>query len=116
MLGLDKLANLGELMRGAKEMQTKLADVQQRLAGRTADGEAGGGMVRVTANGNHEIVRVEIDPTIHTDDDREMLQELVVAATNQALGRTRELAQAELAAAFGGMIPPGMMGMMNPGG
>ena len=116
MLGLDKLGNLGELMRGAKELQSKLADVQDRLAEKTADGEAGGGMVRVTANGRHEIVTIQIDPAIHTDEDREMLQELIVAAANQALGRTRELAQAELASAFGGMVPPGMMGMMNPGG
>ncbi len=118
MLGLDKLGNLGELMRGAKELQGKLEEARQVLAGKTVTGESGGGMVRVTATGANEIVRIEIDPAISTDGDRDMLQDLIVAATNQALARSRELAQEEFGGLFGGMIPPGLAdigNIINPG-
>ena len=117
MLGLDKLGNLGDLMRGAKELQEKMAEAQDSLAGMTVVGESGGGMVRVTVHGANEILAMDIDPDISTDGDREMLQDLMVAATNTALAKARELAQTELGGMLGGVLPPGLMGSIpNVGG
>jgi len=110
--------NMGELMRGAQGMQKKLAELQERLRGMTVTGESGGGAVRVTANGQGEVVRVEFDPAM-VDKDRELLQGLMVAAVNQALARAREQSQKELSNLLGGFVPPGLAGLsdiIKPGG
>ncbi|MCS7210278.1 MAG: YbaB/EbfC family nucleoid-associated protein, partial [Chloroherpetonaceae bacterium] len=67
-------------------------------------GEAGGGMVKVTANGKHEILKVEIEKELLTPDEQEMLQDLIVAATNKALQESTRVAQEEMIKATGGMI------------
>jgi DNA-binding YbaB/EbfC family protein len=116
MLGLGKLGDLNSLMKSAQEMQQKLAEVQERLADMTVVGDSGGGMVRVVANGKQEILSIDIDESLF-DDDREMTQDLVVAAVNVALTRAREMAQREMSTVVGN-LPPGLgdLGnMMNPG-
>ena len=83
------------LLQQATAMQQRVQEAQARAGQKTAWGEAGGGLVRVQANGKLEIVRVEIDPAI-AKDDVEMLQDLVVAASNAALTNARDLMSAEL--------------------
>lgn len=116
MMGFGKLGDLSNLMKSAQEMQQKLAEIQERLADMTVVGDSGGGMVRVVASGKQEIISIEIDESLFTE-DREMTQDLVVAATNIALTKARELAQREMSAIVGN-LPPGLgdLGtMMNPG-
>ncbi|MCB9728103.1 MAG: YbaB/EbfC family nucleoid-associated protein [Deltaproteobacteria bacterium] len=83
------------LIQQAGAMQQRVQEAQARAAAKTVWGEAGGGLVRVEANGRMEIVRVDIDPAIARD-DTEMMQDLVVAATNAALANARDLMTAEL--------------------
>jgi nucleoid-associated protein EbfC len=101
------LGDMGNLFRGAQELQKKFAELQERLGSVTATGEAGGGMVRAIANARGEIVRVTVDPSLGAD-DREMMEDLIVAATNQALARAKEAGQKEMAGVLGGIIPPGL--------
>ena len=84
------------LMAQATRMQQQVQEAQKRAAERVVTGEAAGGLVTVTANGKMEITRVTIDPQVAGSEDLEMLQDLVVAATNAALGRARDLVKDEL--------------------
>jgi DNA-binding YbaB/EbfC family protein len=100
--------NLGQLMRQAQQLQENMQKAQQQLAGLEVTGESGGGMVKVIMNGRHEVRRVEIDPTVASS-DREMLEDLVAAAVNDATRRVGEAVQQHMAGAMGGMqLPPGM--------
>ncbi len=94
-------------MQQAQQMREKLEYMQKGLATQTVEGTAGAGMVKVTASGDMKVTKVEIDPQV-AGEDREMLQDLIVAATNNALEKARALAQETM----GSMIPPGML----PGG
>jgi DNA-binding YbaB/EbfC family protein len=103
------LGDMAKLMQQAKQMQEKMVEAQERVAGIEADGEAGAGMVRATVNGKGELRRLAIDPQLMTPDDRETLEDLVVAAVNAAHARAQEAAQAEMAKITEGMpLPPGM--------
>ena len=84
------------LMQQATQMQQQVQQAQQRAAERLVTGEAAGGLVTVTANGKMEITRVTIDPKVASAEDLDMLQDLVVAATNAALTRARDLVKDEL--------------------
>jgi nucleoid-associated protein EbfC len=100
--------NLGQLMRQAQQMQANMQKAQEQLGALEATGEAGGGMVKVVMNGRHEVRRVEIDPAVATS-DREMLEDLVAAACNDATRRIGEAIQQHMAGAMGGLqLPPGM--------
>jgi DNA-binding YbaB/EbfC family protein len=100
--------NLGQLMRQAQQLQENMQKAQQQLAALEVTGESGGGMVKVVMNGRHEVRRVEIDPTVAAS-DREMLEDLVAAAVNDATRRVGEAVQQHMAGAMGGMqLPPGM--------
>lgn len=118
MLGLGKLGDLGNLMKGAQEMQKKIAEVQEKLADLTTVGESGGGLVRVVSNGRQEIIEVKIDPSLLGEDDNEILEDLVVAATNHALSKARDLAQQEMQGVLGGLPPElrDMAGLSGPSG
>lgn len=96
-----------ELMRQAKRMQKQMEKAREEAGSLTAEGTAGGGMVTVVANGRSEIVSVTIEKDVVDPEEIEMLQDLVVAATNQALSRANELMQAELGKLTGGMPIPG---------
>ncbi len=101
--------NINELMRQAKKMQEKYAKVREEAAQKTVEGTAGGGMVVVVVNGNNEVQSVKIEPDVVDPDDIDMLQDLIVAATNQAVQRATEMMHKELSALTGGMpMPPGM--------
>lgn len=95
-------------MRQAQKMKQKLEKVQAEVGQRTVEGTAGGGMVVVTANCKNEILAVKVEKDVVNADDVEMLQDLIVAATNQALARAQETMQTEVAKITGGMGMPGM--------
>jgi DNA-binding YbaB/EbfC family protein len=93
------------LLKQAQDMQSRLAGAKERLRHRTVESSAGGGMVAVTANGALEIVRVKVDPSVVNPNDIEMLQDLVVAAVNEAIRRSQEVAREEIQQATGLPIP-----------
>jgi DNA-binding YbaB/EbfC family protein len=99
---------ISNLMRQAQQMQANLAKAQEELARMQVTGEAGGGMVKVEMNGKHEVSRVKIDPSV-AGDDRELLEDLVTAAINDAVRKVEATSQQRLAGLMGGMqLPPGM--------
>ena len=93
--------DLEQLMKQAQDMGGKMQELQEKLRHRTAQATVGGGMVEVTVNGQLEVLEVKIDPQAIDPRDVEMLQDLVVAAVNQAMARAREMAQKEMQAASG---------------
>lgn len=100
--------NLGQLMRQAQQLQANMQKAQEQLGALEVTGESGGGAVKVVMNGRHEVRRVQIDPAA-AGDDREMLEDLVAAACNDAVRRVGEAVQQHMAGAMGGMqLPPGM--------
>ena len=103
--------NMQEIMRQAKRMQKRMEEAREQAGAKTVEGSAGGGMVVVTANGRSEIVSVKIEKDVVDPDEIEMLQDLVVAATNQAMQKAGARAQEEMQKAMGPM--GGMMGGLN---
>ena len=90
-------------------MKAELERIQEEAAEKRVEGSAGGGMVTVTADGRGEIVAVRIDPEVAQSGDLEMLQDLIVAATNEAMRRARELLSTEMGRMTGGLNLPGLM-------
>lgn len=100
--------NLGNMMRQAQQMQENLKRVQQELETLDVTGEAGGGLVKVTMTGKHVVRRVEVDPAA-VGDDKELLEDLVAAAVNDAVQRVETLVQQKMSAVTAGMpLPPGL--------
>jgi DNA-binding YbaB/EbfC family protein len=102
------MGNLGNVMKQAQAIQERLAKVQAEVATKTVQASSGGGMVTVTATGGMEIVSVKIDPEVVKANDAEMLQDLVVAATNEALRKAREMVAEEMKGVTGGLQIPGL--------
>jgi nucleoid-associated protein EbfC len=100
--------SMANLQRMAQQMQQEMQRIQAELESTTVDGSAGGGVVSATVTGKQELVRVVIDPSAVDPADVEMLQDLVVAAVNDALRASRELAEQKMAAVTGGLRLPGM--------
>jgi nucleoid-associated protein EbfC len=100
--------NIGNLLKQAQAVQENLQKAQAQVAQITATGEAGGGMVKVTLNGKHEAVRVQIDPALLTE-EREMLEDLVAAAINDATHKVGVAVNEKMSGAMAGLsLPPGM--------
>lgn len=97
------------MMKQAQRMKAELERIQEEAAEKRVEGSAGGGMVTVTADGRGEIVAVRIDPEVAQSGDLEMLQDLIVAATNEAMRRARELLSTEMGRMTGGLNLPGLM-------
>ena len=95
--------DLGELLAGAREMQSKLGEVQEGLAQRRIEGTSGGGMVRAVVDGQLRVHELHIEPRMLETGDREMLEDLCVAAVNAALASAQQVAQEELQRATGGL-------------
>jgi len=102
------MGNLGNLMKQAQAMQERLAKVQAEVAAKTVQASSGGGMVTVVANGKLEVVSIKIDPEVLQGNDVEMLQDLVVAATNEALRTARDMVAEEMKSVTGGLQIPGL--------
>jgi DNA-binding YbaB/EbfC family protein len=98
--------DLEGLMARAREMQERLARVQQELAARRVEGSAGGGMVRAVATGELRIVEIEIEPSLLEGGDRAMIQDLAAAAVNDALTNAQKMIQQELQQVSGGLSIP----------
>lgn len=100
--------NMQQVMKQARKMQEQLAAAQESLAETTVDASAGGGMVKVTANGSMELVSIKIDPDAVDPEDVEMLEDMIVAAVNEALRGVSELANQQMSSITGGLNIPGM--------
>jgi len=96
------------MLKQVQKMQEEMQKVQSELGNLTVSEEAGGGMIRATANGNKEIISMEIDPQVIEKEEKEILEDLVVAAVNKALTSASKLAEEEMAKVTKGMLPPGM--------
>ena len=100
--------NYGNLMKQAQAMQANMQKAQAEIASIEVIGEAGGGMVKVTMNGRHEVKRVQIEPTVIAE-DREMLEDLIAAAANDAVHKVEARVQEKMASLTAGLqLPPGM--------
>ncbi len=99
---------IGKLMKQAQQMQANMQKAQQELANMEVNGEAGGGLVKVVMTGRHELRRVSIDPSLFADDDREMIEDLVAAAVNDAVQRVEKTVQEKMSGFTAGFdLPPG---------
>ena len=102
------MAGLGDIMKQAQRLKAEMERLQAEAAMKTVEGSAGGGMVTVVANGKGDLLSVKIDPEVARGEDLEMLQDLVVAAANDALRRARELLAQEVSRLTGGLNLPGL--------
>jgi len=96
------------MMRQAQELQAKLAKAQQELANITVEASSGGGAVKVTINGQQKIQQIKISPEAINPDDVEMLEDLILAAVNEAIAKSQELAAKHLGKITGGLKIPGL--------
>lgn len=101
--------NMQGMMKQMQKMQKKMAEEQEKLKEETVEGTSGGGMVKVIMNGHKEVMDVEIDEEVVDPDDVEMLQDLIVAATNEALNKADQLSSERLGQHTKGLNIPGMM-------
>lgn len=103
------MKNLGNLMKQAQAMQEKMAEMQARLAEMEVEGQAGAGMVRAVVNGKGEVKRVRIEPSVVDPQDVGMLEDLVVAACNDARAKADAMSAEETQKLMGGLgLPPGL--------
>ena len=119
---LKNLKDMASMMGNASELREKFMQLQAELAQKTVDAEAGAGAVRVTVNGKLEVQRVELDPAMLStlaggggDADREMVEELIVAATNAAMQKAHALIREQMGQLTGGMNIPGLDGLLGAG-
>jgi len=98
----------GNMMKEAQKLQAQMLAMQEEIGKKKVEATAGGGMVTVVANGRQELVSIKIDPEVVSKDDVQMLEDLVLAATNEALRKSRELVQQELGKLTGGLKIPGL--------
>ncbi len=102
------MLGLKDLMEQAQGVHSKIRETQEQLAERSVIGNSGGDMVKVEANGIQEILSVSIEPELIVSEDREVLEDLIVAAVNDALQKSREMAAEEIAKISGGLRIPGL--------
>jgi len=101
------MKNLGNMVKQAQKLQTQMVKLQEELAERTVTASVGGGMVQVVANGRPQIVSIAIEKEVVNPEDVEMLQDLILAAVNEALGKSQEMVSGEMNKLTGGMKLPG---------
>ena len=106
------IPNMGNLMKQAQQFQTKMAKLQEQLGEKTIEATAGGGMVTAVANGRQEILSVQIDPEVVDPEDVDMLQDLILAAVNDALTRAKNMVNEEMGKLTQAMGLPNIPGLM----
>ena len=104
------MLNMEDIMNQARMFQEKMGQMQEELAARTVSSTVGGGMVTVTVNGKHELLSLSIEKEAIDPDDPAMLQDLIMAAVNDAMNKATELAKSEMAKLTGGLNIPGLSG------
>ncbi len=102
------MKGLGNIMKQAQKMQEEMAKIQEKAKDMKVSASAGGGMVTVEANGSQEIISIKIEPEVIDSEDPEMLQDLILAAVNESLRKSRDMLQEEMAKITGGMNIPGL--------
>lgn len=107
MMG-GKGMNMNKMMKQVQEMQKKMLETQEELKNKTVEATAGGGVVKVVANGHNQILSIDIKPEAVDPEDVEMLQDLMVAAVNEALRKAQEMMASEMGKVTGGMNIPGL--------
>ncbi|ADL11583.1 YbaB/EbfC family nucleoid-associated protein [Acetohalobium arabaticum] len=100
--------DMSKMMKQVQKMQSQMEDVQEELAEKKVEATAGGGVVKVVANGQQEIVDISIEPDAVDPDDVEMLEDLILAATNEAMRKVQDMASEEMGKLTGGMNIPGL--------
>jgi len=102
------MKGMGNMMKQAQKLQAKMMKMQEELGSRTVEATSGGGMVKVVADGKQQIVSIQIEKEVVDPDDVDMLQDLVLAAVNDALSKSQEMVSSEMSKLTGGMNIPGL--------
>jgi DNA-binding YbaB/EbfC family protein len=103
------MKGMGKMMKQAQQLQSKMLALQEEMASKTIEATAGGGMVKVVANGKQQLVSIQIEKEVVDPDDVEMLQDLILAAVNDALSKSQEMVSQEMSKLTGGLNIPGLM-------
>ncbi|MBU1181470.1 MAG: YbaB/EbfC family nucleoid-associated protein [Pseudomonadota bacterium] len=103
------MKGIGNMMKQAQKLQAGMVKLQEELALRTVEATSGGGMIKVQANGKQQIVTIRIEKEVVDPDDVEMLQDLIIAAVNDALSKSQEMVSQEMSKLTGGISIPGLM-------
>ena len=103
------MKGMGNMMKQAQKLQAQMLKLQEEMAAKTVETSAGGGMVKVVANGKQQIISIQIEKEVVDPEDIEMLQDLVLSAVNEALTKSQEMVAAEMSKLTGGLNIPGIM-------
>ena len=103
------MKGMGNMMKQAQKLQSKMLKLQEEMAEKTVEASSGGGMVKVVANGRQQLLSIQIEKEVADPDDLEMLQDLILAAVNDALLKSQEMVTGEMSKLTGGMNIPGLM-------
>jgi len=103
------MKGMGNMMKQAQKLQSRMLKLQEELADRTVETTAGGGMIKVVANGRQQVVSITMDKEVVDPNDVEMLQDLILAAVNDALAKAQEMVSSEMGKITGGFNLPGML-------
>ncbi|MFH2064029.1 MAG: YbaB/EbfC family nucleoid-associated protein [Pseudomonadota bacterium] len=103
------MKGMGNMMKKAQQLQAKMMKMQEELGEKTVEAAAGGGMVKAVANGKQQIVSITIEKEVVDPEDVEMLQDLILAAVNDALTKSQEMVSSEMGKLTGGLNIPGLM-------
>jgi DNA-binding YbaB/EbfC family protein len=102
------MKGMGNMMKQAQKLQSRIAKMQEELANKTVETTSGGGMVKVSANGRQQIISIKIEKEVVDPEDVEMLEDLVMAAVNDALAKSQEMVASEMGKITGGLNIPGL--------
>ena len=100
---------LGNVLKQAQQMHAKISQLQEEMAEKTIEASSGGGMVNIVMNGKQQVVTIRVDPEVVNREDIEMLQDLIVAAVNEAIRRSQEMMAEEMKKITGGLSIPGLL-------
>jgi DNA-binding YbaB/EbfC family protein len=103
------MKGMGKMMKQAQQLQSKMLKLQEEMADKTIETSSGGGMIKVVANGRQQVLSIQIEKEVVDPDDVEMLQDLILAAVNDALIKSQEMATQEMSKLTGGLSIPGLM-------
>ena len=106
---MASIGAMGNLLKQAQDMQARMAKIQEELANKTVEGSAGGGMVQVTVNGQFNVTAVKIEASVINAAEKDMLEDLILAAVNDGVRTARDLVSSEMSKITGGLKIPGLM-------